>query len=217
MPITPVEGYTRIGCFHYIYAEAAEKGYSEYLIASSELSAIGGAECDEKVVNLKNSRNIAGLQTILFSAMTFEAAIYDFASVHLGDNYVKSHLDKLDPLSKWLVVLRLVTGLELSKGEAPYAALKSLISARNQLVHSKSEAFDYDRADQQLTKHSEHEINLNAGVHNSFRALVLMSLYWDKKLKEYANPLPSYDKVNAPWRRYYSELKTEIEKCRNIV
>lgn len=48
-------------------------------------------------------------------------------------------MDKLDTLSKWVVVPRLVSGYKLQKDRAPYAALKALIAARNRIVHSKSE------------------------------------------------------------------------------
>jgi hypothetical protein len=76
--------------------------------------------------------------------MCFESAIYEYAGDHLGDAYVQDHIDKLDVLSKWLIVSRLVTGYELRKDQAPYAALKELVSARNKLVHSKSESLDFE-------------------------------------------------------------------------
>ena len=217
MAIPAVESFARVGGLHYVYAEASEKGYSEYLKASSEVEAIGNVEYDEKLEDIKHRRDVAGLQAIVFSAMSFEAAIYDFASVHLGDDYVRDHLDRLDVLSKWLVVLRFVTGVELPKGEAPYGALKSLVFERNRLVHSKSESFDFENQERQFAKVMKRERELEVNVHNSFRALVLMSLYLDKSLEGHHNPLPSYDKRNAPMRRYYAELKSVIEECRNVV
>lgn len=144
MTIEPIESYARTGCFSYIYADVAEKGYSDYLKYSSEVKRFGDVEYDERLVELKHLQSVAGLQTIVFSAMCFEAAIFDFASVHLCDDYVKDNLDKLDLLSKWVVVLRFVFGIELRKDEAPYGLLKNLIQARNKLVHAKSESIEPD-------------------------------------------------------------------------
>jgi hypothetical protein len=206
-----------MGSLHYLYAETAEKGYSEFLETLSNISEFGEVEYDEKLEELKYLRNVAGLQAIVFSAMSFETAIYDFASIHLGDDYVRDHLDRLDVLSKWLVVLRFVTGTELPKNEAPYAALKSLIFQRNRLVHSKSEPFDFEDQKRQVDKFMKREKELEKNVHNSFRALVLMSLYLEKVLDGHHNPLPSYNKQNAPMRRYYNELKSVIYECRNLV
>lgn len=217
MVIPAVESFSRMGAFHYVYAEASEKGYSEYLQASSEMETIGDVEHDEKLEDIRRRRDVSGLQAIVFSAMSFEAAIYDFASVHLGDDYVRDHLDRLDVLSKWLVVLRFVAGVELPKGEAPYAALKSLVFERNRLVHAKSEFYDFESQERQFAKVVKRKREFEANVHNSFRALVLMSLYLDKSMLGHHNPLPSYDKLNAPMRRYYCELKGMIEECRNVV
>lgn len=59
------------------------------------------------------------IEIIVFCAMSLEAAIYDYAAWHLGDTYVQSHLDKLDLLSKWLVVPRLITGRAIPVGRPP--------------------------------------------------------------------------------------------------
>jgi len=75
---------------------------------------------------------------IVFSAMYLEAFIYDYAAISLGDKYVKDHLDRLDLVSKWILVPRLVTGKEISKSDHAFEALKKLNSARNSLVHLKS-------------------------------------------------------------------------------
>lgn len=61
------------------------------------------------------------------------------------------------------------------------------------------------------------EKELEANTHNAFRALVLMSLYLDKALDGYHNPLPSYSSRNASMRRYYPQLKEVIEDCRSVV
>ncbi|MBT3984541.1 MAG: hypothetical protein HOE90_24505 [Bacteriovoracaceae bacterium] len=79
--------------------------------------------------------------SVVFTAMYFEAFIYDYAASYLGDDYSKSHLDKLDFISKWLVIPKLITGKELSKEGQAYQALKRLHKDRNSLVHLKSKKF----------------------------------------------------------------------------
>lgn len=217
MVIPPVESIARVGGAHYLFAEAAEKGYTEFVETSIEIDAFGDIEYDERLEDLKRMRESASLQAIVFSAMSFEAAIYDFAAIHLGDKYVMDHLDRLDLVSKWLVVIRFVAGIELPKSEAPFAALKSLVIDRNRLVHSKSRPFDFDNQEQQYEKIKILDAKYTMSVHNSFRALVLMSLYLDTVLDGHHNPLPSYDKRNAPMRRYYSPLKGMIGECREVV
>lgn len=220
MAVDPVDNFARCFALSGLYAEAAEKGYSEYLVTSREIEAIGNVDFDERLEELKRSRDLAGLQAIVFSAMCFEAAIYNFASVHLGDDYVRDHLDKLDILSKWLVVIRLVTGVEIPKSEAPYAALKNLIWVRNRLVHAKSEPINLeDGLEGIIQKMEKNEREFKRGVHGSFRALVLMSLYLDKVLNGYHNPLPIYAK-NRIWHRNitrYKVLKAVIDDCRRVV
>jgi hypothetical protein len=219
LTIEPIESYARTGCFSYTYADVAEKGYSDYLKYSSEVKKFGEVEYDEKLVEFKHLQSVAGLQTIVFSAMCFEAAIFDFASIYLGDDYVKENLDKLDLLSKWVVVLRFVSGIELRKDEAPYGLLKNLIQARNKLVHAKSESFEFgfEALQRQIKRMEKRDAEYESSVHIAFRALVTMSLYLDLSHKGHHNPLPAYDVVNAPMRRYYTELKSAIEQCRKTV
>ena len=214
MVIAPVESFARIGTFSRLYAEAGEKGYSEYLHFFAEAKKYEDVEYNEELVTLQHNRDIAGLQTIVFTAMCFEAAIYDFAAIHLGDKYVRDHIDKLDVLSKWVLVLRFVSGIEIQKDQAPYGALKKLITARNRLVHAKSQEFDFNLQSKQFEKISKWSQEYEKNVHNAFQALVLMSLYLDKTLAGHINPLPSYSEQNAPMRRYYSNLKEVIDECR---
>ena len=219
MSIKPVESYARVGCLSYVYAEAVEKGYSEYLKYSIAIKKFGEVEYDEELEELRHLQRLSGLQAIVFSAMCFEAAIFDFASVHLGDDYVKDHLDKLDTLSKWVVVLRFVSGIELQKSDSPYGLLKTLIITRNKLVHAKSEEFEFEpeRQIKQFEKMKKREEDYDAGVHNAFRALVTMSLYLEQTQNGYHNPLPSFSRINAPMRRYYSDLQGVIAKCHQTV
>lgn len=75
---------------------------------------------------------------IIFTAIAVEAYIYDYAARNLGDSFVKDHLDKLDTVSKWLIIPELVTGNKLPKRQHWHGELKKLIKARNSLIHYKS-------------------------------------------------------------------------------
>lgn len=87
---------------------------------------------------LEAEQGKAALTVVVFAAMALEAYIYDYAARQLGDMYVKNHLEKLDVVSKWVVIPELVTGRELPGRSKWYPALKELIKARNGVIHHKS-------------------------------------------------------------------------------
>lgn len=76
--------------------------------------------------------------TMIFTTISLEAYIYDYAARHFSDSYVKKYLDRLDPVSKWVIIPRLVTGKELKHGGKWLQLLKDLIRERNFVIHSKS-------------------------------------------------------------------------------
>lgn len=86
----------------------------------------------------EESRDQACIVGCIFTALYFEAFIYDYAASCLGDQYVRDYVDKLDFMSKWVVVPRLTVGKELERGSEGYATLKQLHKDRNSLVHLKS-------------------------------------------------------------------------------
>lgn len=102
---------------------------------------------------------------ILFGALACEAVIYDFGARHLGDTLTKDHLDRLDAISKWIVIPRLVTGKELPKSGELFMVLKRTIAARNDLAHSKTQPFPQDASgslspERFLEMINTHEANL---------------------------------------------------------
>ena len=93
---------------------------------------------------LEEARDQSCIIAVVFTAMYFEAFIYDYAASCLGDKYSKDHLDKLDFISKWLVIPKIVTGKEISKSGQAYESLKRLHKDRNSLVHLKSREMNFD-------------------------------------------------------------------------
>lgn len=213
----PRQTFARIKTLTYLYADACGRGYDDFLEYTDRIREIGEVEYDPKLDEAERRRDIAGLQAIVFAAMCFESAIYEYAANHLGDSYVQEHLDKLDVLSKWLVVLRVVAGYEMRKDRAPYGALKALISARNRLVHSKSEPIDFDNIESQLARVRADSEKHNAAVHNAYRALLLMSMDLDAAIGVENNPLPCYDPKVALPLEIPTRLKSAFYQCREIM
>jgi len=107
-----------------------------------ELTKISGEEhihvVERKVLLLETELAKASLIVIVFSAMVLESYIYDYASRHLTDAFVRDHLDKLDTFSKWIIVPVLITGKEMSQQSNWREPLKKLIKTRNSIIHHKS-------------------------------------------------------------------------------
>jgi len=78
------------------------------------------------------------LIVVVFCATSLEAYINHYAISHLSKNYLRTYLDKLDLLSKWIVIPRITTGTQLDAGSRPLQDLSWLITLRNKLVHYKS-------------------------------------------------------------------------------
>jgi len=93
---------------------------------------------------LEEARDQSCIIAVVFTAMYFEAFIYDYAASCMGDNYSKDHLDKLGFISKWLVIPKLITGKEISKSGQAYESLKRLHKDRNSLVHLKSREMNFN-------------------------------------------------------------------------
>jgi hypothetical protein len=88
--------------------------------------------------NLQNEIFKSAITVIVFSATMLEAYIYDYASRNLTDSFVQNFLDKLDPVSKWVVIPKLITGKELPRDHRWFGLLKRLFQQRNSLAHYKS-------------------------------------------------------------------------------
>lgn len=88
------------------------------------------AEIEFELQELQNKIDKCAIEVIVFCAMALEAYIYDFASRKLTDSYVQNHLDKLDTLSKWVVIPNLVTGKELPRDHRWFSLLRNCSFAK---------------------------------------------------------------------------------------
>jgi hypothetical protein len=84
---------------------------------------------------------ICATVTIVFSALCLESLINDYAIIKTSASYFKNYLDKLDTVSKWIIIPKIVTGKSISTDGKAFELLKGIFKARNKLVHPKSRTF----------------------------------------------------------------------------
>ncbi|MBL9199959.1 MAG: hypothetical protein JNL39_05595 [Opitutaceae bacterium] len=163
----------RVNLLHPIYAELArehgcafEKARSQTLLQSKTHDETAWRAADNLAVR-------SAISCVVFCALSLEAQIYDFAARYLGDGYVAQHLDKLDLVSKWLVIPLLVTGREIDKSGAAYGQLKVVVKARNGLVHYKSDTFSAGGsiADEMPALHDKKMAELDAAAKAAIKAI----------------------------------------------
>jgi hypothetical protein len=148
------------------FTEIAREQYQKWLSIKSALqeiekNALSGTDDKDKefeILHLEGEANKCFTLVIVFSAIAVEAYIYDYASRNLSDTYVKNYLDKLDPVSKWGIIPRLITGKELPRDHRWFEILNKLIKQRNSIVHEKSSSppVKFDDAREYFKKAHQH-------------------------------------------------------------
>lgn len=216
--MTAPTGFSRVKVLGSLYYKQAESSYLSFLNLERDISISPKDPSDEDYFPQQDAHSLAGIQTIVFSAMCVEAAVYDYAAVHLGDEFVQQHLDKLDVISKWILSLRLISNYSLPRHGALHGSLKCLIRSRNLLVHIKSEEFHFTDPNKQYDRLQRESDQLNRNVHESFRCLPLMSLTLQRFAPEASYHLPwrflDRDSFSTPVPK---ELKAVINECRQIL
>jgi hypothetical protein len=124
---------------------------------------------------------------IIFFVITIDSYMYDYAARHLGDAFVQNHLDKLDTLSKCLVIPELVTGKSLNRSQTWYGLLKKTIVIRNKITHYK-------------TKSSNVENIMNS--QNSAQEVLAIALQSTSLLKALADTIIEIDPDEALWVKH---------------
>jgi len=128
--------YYRVAKSNYRVIEALKRQHDalQLTLESKEIS-------DQDVNRLAEKNNAIGehaLIVVVFSAFTLEAYINDYGITRLSKKYFSNYLDRLDLLSKWLVVPRLLTGKQLDPGSRAMQEVTWLVAIRNKLAHYKS-------------------------------------------------------------------------------
>ena len=175
---------------HLVYYEISKNVYNnvkackaQLKVLYSRLEAIEKIEIQNDDLLEEETRIISQLEeierkieydsisSIVFSALTVEAYIYDYGARKLGDSFVKDHLDKLDTISKIVVISQLILCEKFPKDNMIYCRLKDLIKERNSLVHYKSSKKKLVSIRSSLDKRDEEFVNLIKIGINAFETL----------------------------------------------
>ena len=140
-PIEMVTRYYEIAYQAFLRADSSVTGRREY---EKEVSKRGGKWTEEDLEFLQvkqlthQAEERASIVAVIFSALSLEALINNYAVFAFSKRFLDNHLDRLEPYNKWLIVPRLVKRETIKTGGQTFQKLKELFSLRNKLVHFKS-------------------------------------------------------------------------------
>src|SRR5438874_2077210 len=79
------------------------------------------------------------VEPVVFAGMCLEATLYDLSACLCGDSFAEA-IDKLDPLGKYYALAQYVDRKPPNLGGPTAQSLQAVITARNKLVHHKSQS-----------------------------------------------------------------------------
>jgi hypothetical protein len=85
---------------------------------------------------------------------------------------MKNHLDKLDPISKVVIIVELATQKKFPKDRRVYGLIKELNKSRNSLVHYKSSKKNLDNVASDLVKNDGELIDFMKKADQAYQALI---------------------------------------------
>ena len=210
----PRESSARSNVLYGTYFKIAETDFCNCL----EVLAIDQSPLNEdERYKLEKEVNNFALKAIVFAAMSVESAINDYAGKHLGDKYYQQHLASLDLISKWIIIPRLVCERSIDKSGAAYNSLKTLVSARNKLVHNKSEEINFSDPYAVIKKQEKRSEEFKRDFHSSLKTLYLLSMEMDFVVGQMQNPLGTLDSAFNPCLEVPELAKELFKNCKDTV
>lgn len=108
---------------------------------------------------------------VVFSITALECYVHGYAARRLGEGYAKRHVEKLDLVSKWIVVPKLVTGQEIPSHHEGIKLLAKLVKARNHIVHLKGKNLKPDTWEMQEATIIKHDRGIVEASVSAFRCV----------------------------------------------
>lgn len=198
----------RAGSMVSTYVDIAEQAFGNFL------DEVAMGELDQY-----DARRVSGIKTIVFAAMAIEAAAFEFSASILGDKVARNYLDKMDLEGKWMIGTRLAYGQSLDICGPAINGLRSLVKARNALVHHKSKREKEDGSVSKAMRTEWAQFEKDQ-VPNAFRTLVLLSLELEASPGGIFGSFIYRDKGSCPpgFTNHYSphpRVKKVIDRCRD--
>ncbi len=126
-----------------LYFDICQKSYEDFQKAKVKHDRLKNDELGItwSALQITNQQMLEHSTTAtIFAALCLEAFIYDFAAMAFSDTFVQKYLDKLDFVSKWVVIPKLVLGKDFPRDSQAFEYLVKLRTARHKLIHAKSRA-----------------------------------------------------------------------------
>ena len=170
-------------------------------------------DLDPHYRELSDAVEEAAVLPVVFAGMCLEATLFDLAACLFGEAFAES-IERLDPLGKFVLLAQSVDRKSPSKSGATYQSLQALVTARNRLVHYKSQSMiDEENLGKVIDRASKLHKQLLSGIDASFRALVLLSIHFDGNIFEELRILPSFKKPEYWESLIPKELHAEVRRC----
>ncbi|UII75334.1 hypothetical protein LV716_13865 [Flagellimonas sp. HMM57] len=145
------ESYARIANLSQSYLKISVDNYLAYSKCRKELEKIENEISDdlnlyfhEKHSSLRDETGTYYVISVIFCSMFLESYIYDFGARNTSDKYISKYLDKLDTMSKWVIIPKIISGVEIDRSKKSFEFISKLISARNKLIHWKSKRMTFE-------------------------------------------------------------------------
>jgi len=211
--------FIRANALGSMFFTMTERAVAEFFKSDAALTRLmrEHSEGSAKETRLAQVADHSAVSTIVFAGMCLEAEAYDYAAIHLTDAYTTAHLDKLDLISKWVLIPKLITGHTINRTGKTVQYLRSLTKARNSLVHAKSESVGDPI--KFASKHKNSGAQIRDEVCNSYRAICYLAADCDVLHSDDPKPLwyvplddkarnPLVGEIRAEARRYRRELRS---------
>lgn len=200
----------RAKSYSFMYFRMCANSLIRYRVLADCLNTIH--ELDPKYELIFEQVEEMAVNPVIYAGMCLEATLYDLYACLFGEDFV-AHTDKLDPVGKFFNLAMLVDKREPDKSSTTYQHIQALITARNKLVHHKSQAMQNEQLLQIMAQADKDHQKHIRGITASFRALVLLSLYFDGNIFEELRILPSFKKTEY-WQSVVPyELHSDVEWC----
>jgi len=154
----------------------------------------------------------AAVEPVIFAGMSLEASLFDLGACLFGEDFAE-YTDKLDPVAKYFVIAQHIDRKAPSPASITLQSIQALVTARNKLVHHKSQSMLEDDWTSIINKAKRAHDQHLAGISASFRALVLLSLHFDGNIFEELRILPSFKKPEYWHPVVPRELHEDVKWC----